>query len=61
MADPSDDRYELDICVAGANECSWFVGSATRPGECCRVGGLVACDVELTGCSLIRHASARKI
>ena len=31
VADPSDDPVELDLCVADAHECSWFVGFATSP------------------------------
>ena len=31
MADPGDDRNELNLAVANAAECSWFVGFATSP------------------------------
>ena len=31
VADPSDDRDDLNLVVADAAECSWFVGFATSP------------------------------
>ena len=30
-ADPGDDRNDLNLCAADADECSWFVGFATSP------------------------------
>jgi len=39
VADPGDDRNDLNFCVADADECSWFVGFATSPSAFVGHGG----------------------
>ena len=39
VADPGDDRNDLNCCVADADECSWFVGFATSPSAFVGHGG----------------------
>ena len=39
VADPNDNRDELNLAVAGALECSWFVGFATSPSAFVGHGG----------------------
>ena len=46
VADPNDNRDELNLAVAGALECSWFVGFATSPSTSRRWRWLT--DAELT-------------
>ena len=61
MADPSDDRDELNHAIADAVECAWFVGFATCQGalirgDCrWRAWG----DATLTEARVGRHTSLR--
>ena len=60
MSDTSDDRVDLELAVADAHECSWFVGfAASLGGEWGRWGWWVQCRVELTALQLDRHTRLR--
>mmetsp|Transcript_82983 Transcript_82983/g.169125 ORF Transcript_82983/g.169125 Transcript_82983/m.169125 type:complete len:178 (-) Transcript_82983:59-592(-) len=57
VADPSDDRDDLNVCVADASECSWFVGYATSPGTKAFSGD--AGELTLFTSSILRHVATR--
>ena len=54
VADPSDDPDDLNLCVADADECSWFVGFATSPSAL-----LWLCVLEVVACEADCAANAQ--